>query len=176
MRLIVWLTALTTVFAQIACAQGAATNHAIIACKSLRNASDRLVCTDPDLAAVDSILTITLQDAKGAMSKMEKSLLEHEQRIWIRERNQKCGLTGMVELQSAKECVEDAINARISDLQDSSQTNSIAAPASASSGQSLIITQVAQPPGSASPGASLANYPLSRNCTFQHLWTASAEL
>lgn len=164
MRLMVWLTALTTVFAQIACAQGAATNHAIIACKSLRNASDRLVCTDPDLAAVDSILTITLQDAKGAMSKIERGLLEREQRIWIRERNQKCGLTGMVDLQSARECLEDAINARIADLQDSSETNSIAAPTSAPSGQSLIITQVAQPPGSASPGASFSELP-----TFQEL-------
>jgi uncharacterized protein YecT (DUF1311 family) len=110
-------------------------------CKSAKGTSARLICADPDLAALDSKLAIAFQDAKVAASPDDQKLLVKEQQTWTRERNQKCGLTGKdnapirVPL-SGKQCVEDAIEARIAELQHRPQAASISQ-APASNGQDV---------------------------------------
>jgi uncharacterized protein YecT (DUF1311 family) len=110
-------------------------------CKSAKGASARLICADPDLAALDSKLAIAFQDAKVAALPDVQKLLGKEQQSWTRERNQKCGLTGKdnapirVPL-SGKQCVVDAIEARIAELQHRPQAASISQ-APASNGQDV---------------------------------------
>jgi uncharacterized protein YecT (DUF1311 family) len=142
-------------------------------CKSVKGASARLVCADPDLAAAVSVLSTALQDAQNAASTNDQKLLAREQRAWIQQRNQKCGLIGkdhapLPELLSAKQCLEDETKARISDLQNGSPTGSVPSPPSAPpapSGQNVIVTPVTQPGDSASPpGSGLSEFP-----TFQQL-------
>ena len=142
-------------------------------CKSVKGASARLICADPDLAAADSILSTAFHDAENAASPNDQKLLAREQRTWIQERNQKCGLIGkdrasLAELQSAKQCMEDETKARISDLQNGSPTGSVSTAPSAPpapSGQNVIVTPVTQPADSASsPGSGLGEFP-----TFQQL-------
>jgi uncharacterized protein YecT (DUF1311 family) len=158
------------------------------ACKSARTASARLICADPDLAAVDSILTMAIQDAKKASSLDDQKLLVIEQLTWMRERNQKCGLIGKDhaptnELRSAKRCMENSIDARIADLQNASQTNQDASqanhatpetnqdvsqtnsiPTPAPSGQNLIITPLLQSSSLSTDGSRLHEQP-----TYQEL-------
>jgi uncharacterized protein YecT (DUF1311 family) len=135
------------------------------ACKSAKSAATRMICADPDLATIDSTLTASLQEARKAASPDQQKLLTKQQFSWLKERNQKCGLTGkdrapLSELQPATQCLQDAIKARISDLQGADQTSSIAPTPPAPSGQNLIITPVAQPPVSlGSRAAEPAQYP-----------------
>jgi uncharacterized protein YecT (DUF1311 family) len=141
--------------------QAVPTSRTSVACKSAREASVRLICADPDLAAVDSILAIAFQDAKNAAPSDAQKLLVNEQLTWMRERNQKCGLTGKDNepvrvLLSGKQCMEGAIEARIDELQDASQTASISL-SSASNAQNVIITQLTLPAGSGGPGGSGPN-------------------
>jgi uncharacterized protein YecT (DUF1311 family) len=174
MRLMAWITVLTTLFAGAVCAQqGMPANRASITCKSARAASARLICADPDLAAVDSILAMAFQDAKKAAPPDAQKLLAKEQLTWGRERNQKCGLTGrdytpIGGLLSAKPCMEDAIEARIADLQDGLQTGSISQ-APAWNGQDVIMTPLLAP--AVSGGSGTHELP-----TFQELhFSASTE-
>jgi uncharacterized protein YecT (DUF1311 family) len=130
MRQIAWIAALTALFAGSLSAQQSVPPSTSMTCKSAKGAWARLICADPDLAAVDSILAIAFQDAKDAVSPDVQKLLVKEQQTWTRERNQKCGLTGKDNapigvLLSGKQCVEDAIDARIDELQDGTQTGSI---------------------------------------------------
>jgi len=163
MRQMAWITVLTTLLAGTVCAQqGVPTSRASIACKWARSASTRLICADPDLAAVDSILAIALQDAKEAAPPDAQKLLVKEQLTWTRQRNQKCGLTGkdyapIGVLLSGKQCMEDAIEARIDDLQDGPQTGSISSQAPAPTGQNVIITPLIEAAVSAGPGGSGPN-------------------
>ena len=120
-----------TLFAETTSAQIAAPQPVRAAtCKAARSAAGRLICVDPDLLALESILGIAYRDAKTTASpEVQQSLLQG-QLAWIRERDTKCGLTGtgykpIRNLLPAKQCLEDAIEARIDELQNSSQTNSI---------------------------------------------------
>ena len=145
--------------------QATASIRANQACKSAKSAARRMICADPDLATIDSTLTASLQEARKAASPDQQKLLTKQQFSWLKERNQKCGLTGkdpspLSELQSATQCLQDAIKARISELQGDDQTNSIAPTPPAPSGQNLIITPIAQPPVSlGSRAAEPAQYP-----------------
>ncbi len=148
-RQLVWVTVLTTLFTGTAAfAQTAAPrNPAAIACKSARTAAARLICADPDLAAIDSTLSTAFQDAKAASSPDLQKSLAKQQLIWMRERDQKCALTKknyapIAQLLSGKQCLEDAIKARIDDLQNDSQTGSIRQTSAASDTQNIIITPV----------------------------------
>ncbi len=130
--------------------QNAMPGHTGSACTSARSAFTRLVCAEPDLAAVESILIIALRDAKKAATLDDQILLANEQRAWIQEQNQKCDLVGkdnapVAELRLDKQCLEDAINDRIADLQGGSQTGSIPAASSPPPTQNLIITPDIQP-------------------------------
>ena len=101
-------------------------------CKAGRSTAGRLICVDPDLKALESILGIAYRDAKTtAPPEAQQSLLQ-EQLAWIRERDKKCGLAGpdyklIPNPSPAKQCLADAIEARIDALQDNSQTSSILA-------------------------------------------------
>jgi len=137
------------------------TSRTSVACKSARDASVRLICADPDLAAIDSILAIAFQDAKNAASPDDQKLLVKDQLTWTRERNQRCGLTGKDNepvrvLLSGKQCMEDTIEARIDELQDGSQTASISQ-SPAPNVQNVIITQLTLPAQSGSEGGSGPN-------------------
>jgi len=151
LRCITCATVLTAVFVGPTCAQQPTlAGHANNGCRSAISASTRLLCADQDLAAADSILTLAYQDSLNSASTEDQTLLAKEQQTWIRERNQKCGLIGkdrapIGELLSAKQCLEDEIVARISDLRDNFQTGSISSSNSALGGQNIIITPVGSP-------------------------------
>jgi uncharacterized protein YecT (DUF1311 family) len=160
-------------FAQIVAAP--AVRSTKITCKAGRSASARLICADPDLMAVESILGIAYRDAKTAASPGVQQSLLQEQLTWIRERDQKCGLTGMDykpirELLPTKQCLEDAIEARIDELQDTSQTDSISSPSIAPPPPTIMMTPLVQAPGSSPPGSSTTN----ELPTFQDLHFTSA--
>ncbi len=96
------------------------------ACPSAKSASARLMCDDPQLAAMHSALAKAFLDAKKSASPETKEVLAKKQRTWAQELNQKCGLTGrdsIDQLRAAKPCLEDAIKAQIAALQDGSQTS-----------------------------------------------------
>jgi len=163
MRLMACLALLITLFAETAIAQqGVPRNRPLVACKSPRSAFSRLVCADPDLDAVQSILTLALQDAKSVVPTNDlKHSLAREQLSWVREQTQNCGLTGkdhapIGALRGSKECLENAIEARISDLQDEAPTDTIPSPPPipTPNGQTLIITPVSGPSVSVGPGGS----------------------
>ena len=183
MRQIAWIAALTALFPGSLSAQQSVPPGTSMTCKSAKGASARLICADSDLAAVDSILAIAFQDAKDAVSPDLQKLLVKEQQTWTRERNQKCGLTGKdnapirVPL-SGKQCVEDAIEARIAELQHRPQAASISqAPASngpdvpprdgthadsisqpaALTGRNVIINPLVLPTASVGPGGAGPN-------------------
>jgi uncharacterized protein YecT (DUF1311 family) len=171
MRLMACLVLLITVSAEIALAQPSApTSRSPAACKSPRSAISRLICAEPDLDAVQSILALALQEAKSAASTNDQKIsMAREQLSWMRDQTRKCGLTGrdrapIGELRGAKECLENAIEARINDLQDEPPIDTISPPASAPNGQTLIITPVAEPSVSAPGGSGSDELP-----TFQAL-------
>ena len=96
------------------------------ACPSAKSASARLMCDDPQLAAMHSALAKAFLDAKKSASPQTQEVLAKKQRTWAQELNQKCGLTGrdsIDQLRAAKPCLEDAIKAQIAALQDGSQTS-----------------------------------------------------
>ena len=96
------------------------------ACPSAKSASARLMCDDPQLAAMHSALAKAFLDAKKSASPQTQQVLAKKQRTWAQELNQKCGLTGrdsIDQLRAAKPCLEDAIKAQIAALQDGSQTS-----------------------------------------------------
>ncbi len=95
-------------------------------CRKARSASARLICADDDLTAVNSVLGGTFQDIKSKASVEEQKDLLSKELTWIRDRNQKCGLTGkdaasVDELKTAKMCMLDAITARIDELESQPQ-------------------------------------------------------
>lgn len=164
MRWMVWAAVLVagvtgTAYAQ----QNVPASRTGTLCKSARGAVVRLICADPDLAAVESILALAFQDAKRGATPDDQKLLAKEQLSWIRERNQKCGLIGkdyapLAELRSAQQCLEDAINERIADLQDDgSQTNSISSPVTPQPSLNVIIAPDVQPAITAAPGGSASS-------------------
>jgi uncharacterized protein YecT (DUF1311 family) len=119
---------------------------AATACKSARTAAAELICADPHLAAVDSALSIAFRDVQAAASPNVQKSLAKQQLIWMQERDQKCGLTGKTytpfsQPLSGKQCLEDAIRARIDDLQGDTQTGSIPQ-ISASNTQNIVMTPV----------------------------------
>ncbi len=141
MRQIAWVAALSALFAGSPSAQQSAPPRTTMTCESAKGASARLICADSDLAGVNWILAIAFQGAKGAVSPDVRKSLVKDQLTWMRERNQKCGLTGkdnapIGALLSSKQCLEDAIEARIEELQDGTQTGLISKIA-ASNGQSV---------------------------------------
>ena len=134
-------------------------SHAITTCTSARSAAVRLICSDPNLAAVESILIIALQDAKKVATPDDQKSLVKDQLDWTRERDQKCGLIGKIyvpinQLRSAKQCLEDTINDRIAELQDGTQTNSIPSTAPPLASLNVIITPDVQPSIPADRGSS----------------------
>jgi uncharacterized protein YecT (DUF1311 family) len=139
-------------------------NQAKSRCGSARTASTRLICADPDLAALDSILVIALHDAHKAATWSDQRILMSDQLTWLKDRDQKCELVGkdqmpLVDLTPAKQCLEDAIEARISELQGTDETATISAPAPPAptpSGQGIIITPVMQPVASLGSSGSAA--------------------
>jgi len=143
--------------------QAAPTARPLNPCRSARGAAARLICADPDLAALDSILTIAFRDAQNDASLDDRSLLAKDQLAWTRERNQKCGLIGkdyvpLAGLRPAKQCVEDAIEARIAELQDDSQTGLIT-PTPAPIAKNVVITPVVRSPVSIGSGESSLQEP-----------------
>ena len=145
-------------------------------CLSATLASTRLICAEPDLLAVDSILSIAFRDASSGLSLDEQKLFLNDQRAWLQDRNKKCGLVGkdrasLTQLRLAKDCIENAMEARIADLQAGPQTSSIPANVSAPTVQDLVLTPIVQPLMSSGPGGSGL-----REATFQALrFSAPAE-
>ena len=145
-------------------------------CLSATLASTRLICAEPDLLAVDSILSIAFRDASSGLSLDEQKLFLNDQRAWLQDRNKKCGLVGkdrasLTQLRLAKDCIENAMEARIADLQAGPQTSSISANVSAPTVQDLVLTPIVQPLMSSGPGGSGL-----REATFQALrFSAPAE-
>jgi uncharacterized protein YecT (DUF1311 family) len=130
-----------------------------IPCNAAGTAAGRLICSDADLAGVNSILSLALQDSEKAASPEDRKLLLKEQLTWKQERNEKCSLTGkdhapLDELQLAKQCLEDAIEDRISELQDGDQTGATNSSAPVPNSLNVIITPVAQSSVSVGPGGS----------------------
>ena len=177
MRWIAWLVILATMVpAAVYAQQPTSITTVKYPCLSAKTASTRLICVEPDLIAVDSILLIAFRDAASGLSLDEQKLLLKDQRAWIQDRNKKCGLVGkdrapLVQLRAAKVCLEDAIEARISDLQDGPQTSSISPNVATPTVQDLVLTPVMQPLMSGGPGGSGL-----REATFQALrFSAPAE-
>jgi uncharacterized protein YecT (DUF1311 family) len=151
-----------TLFAETALAQTAVPQPVRpTTCKAGRNPAGRLICVDPDLTALESILGIAYRDAKiTASPEVQQSLLQG-QLAWIRERDVKCGLTGtdykaIRNLLPAKQCLEDAIEARIDELQDSSQTDSIST-STTPAPPTITMTPLVQSPSLSSSGGSTTN-------------------
>ena len=141
MRQIAWIAALTALFAGSLSAQQSAPPGTTMTCKSATGAAARLICANSDLAGVNWILAIAFQGAKGAVSPDVRKSLVKDQLTWMQQRNQKCGLTGkdnapIRALLSSKQCLEDAIEAQIEELQDGTRIDSISKIA-ASNGQNV---------------------------------------
>ena len=144
-------------------ATAAPADPSAIACKSARTASARLICADSHLAAADATLSAALHAAEAMSGPNVQKLLAKEQLAWTQQRDQKCGLTQNIYLPIAqlllrKQCLEDAIQARIDDLQNDSQTGSISQ-TSSSDAQNIIITPVIEPAALLAPSNSGSKEP-----------------
>jgi uncharacterized protein YecT (DUF1311 family) len=115
----------TTLFGGTTCTQHTApspTQPLSNSCRFGTSAAARLMCAYPKLAAMDSSLAKAYRGAKQVAPPDEQKALLTEQLNWIRQRNQKCGLTGkdnasLDQLRPAAQCMEEEIKARIDALQ-----------------------------------------------------------
>ncbi len=133
-------------------------------CKTARTASTRLICAEPDLTAIDAILSVAYRGAKAAAAPGAKWSLIQQQSNWIRDRDQKCGLTGrnfqpIRELLPAKQCLESAIEARISDLEYGPETGSISQAPPPPPPPTISVTPVLQSPILRADGVPASNEP-----------------
>ena len=98
-------------------------------CAMPRTAAARLICADPNLSARDSKLAAAYRKKKSRTPLAEQKELLNEQLIWMRQRDEKCGLIGkdaapLAELRKAKECMQNEIEARLAQLESTPQLNS----------------------------------------------------
>lgn len=89
-------------------------------CATAKSASARLICSDAELSNADGALGKAFQGAIGILEGKEKASKVQEQVKWIRERNTRCQLDGkndmpVEELRSSKQCLLEAINARVNE-------------------------------------------------------------
>jgi uncharacterized protein YecT (DUF1311 family) len=101
-------------------------------CSAATTAAARLICAEPDLSARDAKLATAFRQLKSKSSPAAQQALLNERLIWVRERDQRCGLAGkdgasLDELRKAKGCMLDALNARLAELQKIIPVNSSSA-------------------------------------------------
>lgn len=99
-------------------------------CATARTAAARLICADPELSARDAKLAAAYRQKKNHSPLAEQSALLKEQLLWMRQRDQKCGLVGkdaapLAELREAKPCVESELDARLAELQNPPPLNTV---------------------------------------------------
>lgn len=86
-------------------------------CKNVKSASARLICADGELARLDKEMFGWFREHLGRVTGADREALLKEQREWIINRNQRCGLRGKDKepidaLVFAKKCMVDALEAR----------------------------------------------------------------
>ena len=91
-------------------------------CATARTAAVRLICADPDLSARDLRLAAAYRQKRSRAPLAAQKELLNEQLIWMRQRDENCGLIGkdaapLDELRKAKECMQNEIEARLAALQ-----------------------------------------------------------
>lgn len=96
-------------------------------CSKAKTASARLICSDGDLARLDSQLGAAFQKRKVQLPTIEQQKFAAEQVTWIKERNSRCGLVGKdsaaIEILAAsKPCMVSAIQERIALLTQTGQS------------------------------------------------------
>ena len=90
-------------------------------CAQAKTAAARLICADAELAKLDGSLGIAFQKRKAQTAVADQSRLSAMQLTWIRDRNERCGLTGknnaaIDELASSKSCMMTLFRERIAVL------------------------------------------------------------
>ncbi len=147
-------------------------------CATARTAAARLICADPELSARDAKLAVAYRQKKSHSPLAEQSALLKEQLLWMRQRDQKCGLVGkdaapLAELREAKPCVESELEARLAELQKPDQPNTVLpAPApSAAATPGAALNEPTSPTNApalvANPAAAVATGPVSSAATNQ---------
>ena len=91
-------------------------------CWKAKTASARLICSDDELAQLDSKLGAVFQQRKAQLSSAEQSNFVHNEVIWIKDRNKRCDLVGkdnmtIEVLVTSKPCLVQAIQSRVSELE-----------------------------------------------------------
>jgi uncharacterized protein YecT (DUF1311 family) len=104
-------------------------------CATAKTRTARLICADEELARLDSELGEAVQKRKLQLSATQQSQVVADQLVWIRDRNEHCGLVGKNDaatevLASSKTCMVSAIRARIAFL---GQTEAAVLPANSQS-------------------------------------------
>lgn len=138
--------------------QGGMENHEANnpnACQSAKDAAERLICADPDLADADLALSNAYQDAEKAASVNSRKKLVQEQLAWVHARDERCGLAGkdkdaapINELRNAKSCMEGEIKTRFSALLAASGGKSVSPPAAPNS-QGVVVSPAVETAASA---------------------------
>ena len=91
-------------------------------CWKAKTASARLICSDDELAQLDSKLGAVFQQRKAQLSSAEQSNFVHNEVIWIKDRNKRCDLVGKdnmtIEVLVTSACLlGEAIQSRVSELE-----------------------------------------------------------
>jgi uncharacterized protein len=99
-------------------------------CSTAKTASARLICADLELTRLDHELGIAFQKQKRQVYLADQPRFVTDQLIWIRERNERCGLVGKNDtatkiLAGSKPCLMSAIQERIVFLQDTKPRASV---------------------------------------------------
>jgi len=128
MNRVVWGLLVAAAIAPTARAQQPGVPGRASFCGAAISAAARLICADPDLAARDAKLVAAYRQVKSRSSASVQMDLLKEQQTWMRERDQKCGLTGkdrvpIDELRKAKRCMQEEMDARLAELQTGAQSN-----------------------------------------------------